>query len=100
MTLDGFVSEEGSKCQGNLNPIVDAFDFGSLHFWCPWSMTYSFGRALQSSVLTTWAGKKENWDAAQKRLADRCAASSAAAKGEYEGGAGSTESDYVANYVY
>merc|ERR1711912_115005 len=26
----------------------------------PWSMTYSFGRALQSSVLTTWQGKKEN----------------------------------------
>lgn len=66
----------------------------------PWSMTYSFGRALQSSVLTTWAGKKENWEAAQKRLAERCEASSAAAKGEYEGGAGSTESDYVANYVY
>jgi len=66
----------------------------------PWNMTYSFGRALQSSVLTTWAGKKDNWDAAQKRLAARCEASSDSAKGEYKGGAGSTESDYVANYVY
>lgn len=30
----------------------------------PWNMTFSFGRALQSSVLTTWNGKKENFDAA------------------------------------
>lgn len=66
----------------------------------PWSMTFSFGRALQSSVLTTWAGKKENKQAAQDRLAERCKASSDSAKGQYAGGAGSTQSDYVANYVY
>jgi fructose-bisphosphate aldolase class I len=66
----------------------------------PWNMTYSFGRALQSSVLTTWGGKEENVKAAQDRLLSRCQASSDAAKGEYKGGAGSTESDYVANYVY
>ena len=26
----------------------------------PWNMTFSFGRALQSSVLTAWGGKDEN----------------------------------------
>ena len=30
----------------------------------PWSMTFSFGRALQSSVIKTWAGKEENVEAA------------------------------------
>ena len=63
-------------------------------------MTFSFGRALQSSVLDTWKGKKENVEAAQKMLYDRCEASANAAKGKYEGGQGSTASDYVANYVY
>lgn len=66
----------------------------------PWNMTYSFGRALQSSVLTTWAGKEENVEAAQARLLDRCGAASKAALGKYEGGSGSTQSDYVKNYVY
>lgn len=66
----------------------------------PWAMTYSFGRALQSSVLTTWMGKKENKEDAQKRLYERCQAASQAALGKYEGGQGSTQSDYVANYVY
>lgn len=26
----------------------------------PWNMTFSFGRALQSSVLTAWGGKDDN----------------------------------------
>lgn len=66
----------------------------------PWNMTYSFGRALQSSVLTLWDGKKENVAAAQQRLYERCEAASEAALGKYGGGSGSTKSDYVANYKY
>jgi len=50
--------------------------------------------------LTTWAGKEENVEAAQKRLKERCTDCSKASLGKYEGGGGSTESDYVANYVY
>jgi fructose-bisphosphate aldolase class I len=34
----------------------------------PWSLTFSYGRALQSTTLNTWAGKEENWDAAQQIL--------------------------------
>lgn len=30
----------------------------------PWAMSFSFGRALQSSVLTAWGGKDENFKAA------------------------------------
>jgi fructose-bisphosphate aldolase class I len=91
--LSGGQSEE-IACQ-NLDAINKLADVKH-----PWSMTFSFGRALQSSVLTTWAGKKENVKAAQDRLYERCEASAASAKGEYKGGAGSTQSDYVANYVY
>ena len=42
----------------------------------PWNMTYSFGRALQSSVLTTWAGKEENVEKAQNILLERCGGAS------------------------
>lgn len=34
----------------------------------PWRLTFSYGRALQASVLKTWAGKKENIAAAQGEL--------------------------------
>ena len=34
----------------------------------PWSLSFSFGRALQDSVLKTWAGDDANADAAQTLL--------------------------------
>lgn len=91
--LSGGQSEE--KACLNLNAINKLAEVKH-----PWNMTYSFGRALQSSVMTIWGGKDENWKAAQDRLLDRCGACSSAALGTFEGGSGSTESDYVANYVY
>lgn len=66
----------------------------------PWNMSFSFGRALQSSVLKLWDGKDENKEAAQARLVERSKACSESALGKYTGGAGSTASDYQANYVY
>jgi len=50
--------------------------------------------------LTTWAGKEENVETAQKRLLERCIDCSKASLGKFEGGSGSTTSDYVANYKY
>ena len=66
----------------------------------PWSLTFSYGRALQKSVLGAWQGKAENVPAAQAALLERAKANGLAAKGEYQGGSGSTESDFVANYRY
>lgn len=37
----------------------------------PWALTFSFGRALQASVLKVWAGKEENVAAAQAELMKR-----------------------------
>jgi fructose-bisphosphate aldolase class I len=67
----------------------------------PWALTFSYGRALQSSVLKAWSGKPENVVAGQKALEARIKANSEATKGIYAGGAaGDTESTYVANYSY
>jgi fructose-bisphosphate aldolase, class I len=66
----------------------------------PWALTFSYGRALQKSVLNTWQGKEENIAAAQAALLERATANGKAAMGQYEGGSGSTKSDFVANYRY
>lgn len=66
----------------------------------PWSLTFSYGRALQKSVLEAWKGKEENVAAAQTVLLERASANGAASKGEYKGGSGDTSSQFVANYSY
>ena len=38
----------------------------------PWNVSFSFARALQSSVLKTWGGKKENEKKAQDMLRAVC----------------------------
>ena len=51
----------------------------------PWALTFSFGRALQASVLSVWGGKAKNSSAA-RAMAERLAAANAAARrGEYVG---------------
>jgi len=37
----------------------------------PWALTFSFGRALQASVLAAWGGKTENLKHAQEELLKR-----------------------------
>lgn len=66
----------------------------------PWSLTFSYGRALQQSCLKAWSGKPENKQAAQDTLLARAKANGEASEGKYAGGTGSSESMYVANYTY
>ena len=49
----------------------------------PWSVTFSYGRALQQSTLKAWGGKVENIPAAQKALLARAQANSEANLGIY-----------------
>lgn len=37
----------------------------------PWALSFSYGRALQASVLKAWQGKKENVKTAQDELLKR-----------------------------
>ncbi|XP_021954513.1 fructose-bisphosphate aldolase isoform X2 [Folsomia candida] len=52
----------------------------------PWALTFSFGRALQASVLKAWAGKPENIKAGQDELLKRAKADSEASLGKYVAG--------------
>jgi len=70
----------------------------------PWPLTFSYGRALQASVLRAWGGKPENVAAAQTELLKRAKANGLACQGKYE--AGSVESllgaksNFVKSHAY
>jgi len=93
--LSGGQSEEEASL--NLNAM------NSLTFFKkPWTLSFSYGRALQHSAIKAWQGKAENIKAAQEVFLTRAKANSQATLGEYKGSsdAGASESLYVSNYVY
>lgn len=62
--LSGGQSEEDASLNLNAMNKIDAARR-------PWALTFSYGRALQSSVLKAWSGKAENVAEAQKVLLAR-----------------------------
>jgi len=69
----------------------------------PWSCTFSFGRALQASVLQSWKGEAANVKAAQDTLMQRAKANSEANLGKYTGWAATEaakKSLYQKGYTY
>ncbi|KAL5545919.1 hypothetical protein UlMin_005606 [Ulmus minor] len=70
----------------------------------PWTLSFSFGRALQQSTLKAWGGKPENIPKAQAAFLTRAKANSEATLGIYQGnatlGEGASESLHVKDYKY
>lgn len=69
----------------------------------PWALTFSYGRALQASVLKAWSGKDANVKAGQDELVKRAKANGEAAKGSYSGGiagAAAGQDLFVKGHVY
>lgn len=52
---------------------------------CPWVLSFSFGRSLQASVLATWQGKAENYEAAVAVAGALAKANSEAQLGKFDG---------------
>ncbi|XP_023288479.1 fructose-bisphosphate aldolase isoform X1 [Orussus abietinus] len=52
----------------------------------PWALTFSYGRALQASVLRAWGGKADQIGAGQEELLKRAKANSLACQGKYVAG--------------
>ncbi|KAJ6847868.1 putative fructose-bisphosphate aldolase, cytoplasmic isozyme 1 [Iris pallida] len=94
--LSGGQSEEDATL--NLNAM------NKLAVLKPWTLSFSFGRALQQSTIKKWGGKKENVAAAQAAFLVRCKANSEATFGKYVGGGSAdvaaSESLYVKGYKY
>ncbi|XP_065173204.1 fructose-bisphosphate aldolase-like isoform X2 [Atheta coriaria] len=70
----------------------------------PWALSFSFGRALQASVLKAWGGKDDNVCAAQEELLKRAKANSQASLGKYQAGTVSgtagDSGNFVKNHTY
>ena len=49
----------------------------------PWNLTFSYGRALQASALTSWSGKDENIPTAKEAFFQRAKFNGLASKGSY-----------------
>jgi fructose-bisphosphate aldolase class I len=49
----------------------------------PWQLSFSYGRALQEPVLSTWRGREENVAAAQRAFYKRCQLNGLAREGIY-----------------
>ena len=49
----------------------------------PWALTFSYGRALQTSALVTWNGEEQNVAAAQRAFTHRARMNALAATGEW-----------------
>lgn len=94
--LSGGQSEEEASV--NLNAI------NQVPLGRPWALTFSYGRALQASVLRAWGGKKENVAAGQQELLKRAKANGDASLGKYAAGsvvgAGANATLFVANHAY
>jgi len=53
------------------------------HIGGPWSLTFSYGRALQAPALKSWAGKPENVKAAQAAFTHRARMNALAQRGQW-----------------
>jgi fructose-bisphosphate aldolase class I len=49
----------------------------------PWSLTFSYGRALQDTALKAWGGKSDSFGAGQKEFARRARLNGLATSGRY-----------------
>lgn len=90
--LSGGQSEE--EASRNLNA-MNAMDTKK-----PWTLSFSFGRALQASALDEWKGDRNNFPAAQKAFLLRAKANSDAQLGKYAGSSVDSKDLHQANYVY
>lgn len=66
----------------------------------PWYLTFSYGRALQASVLDIWRGLPENVILAQNMLLHRAKANGLASIGKYTCEDDAGKSLHEKNYVY
>lgn len=70
----------------------------------PWALTFSYGRALQASVLKAWGGKPENVAAGQGELLKRAKANGLASQGKYSAGSitslAASQSNFVKTHTY
>lgn len=104
--VPGIVFLSGGQSELEATANLSAINAHKKQASCPWFLSFSYGRALQHSVIQEWRGKQENASSAQKILLQRAQANSQATQGlqtkvPADGNkASSQESTYVSSYKY
>ncbi|MDP4078955.1 class I fructose-bisphosphate aldolase [Acidovorax sp. A1169] len=75
--------QSGAQACAHLNAMHTRFRTSSAGP-LPWSLSFSFGRALQHPALEIWAGQEAHRHAAQRELLHRARCASAASSGQYD----------------
>jgi len=97
--VPGITFLSGGQSEEEATRNLDAMN--KLYPNAPWKLSFSFGRALQASVLKAWNGKEENVPAAQALFYALAKANGDASMGKFEGDhPATTGSLYEKNYVY
>jgi fructose-bisphosphate aldolase class I len=78
--VPGMVFLSGGQSDEDATANLNAMNARRPH---PWQLSFSFGRALQSPVLSAWRGKPENVEAAQRAYYHRARMNGAARSGTY-----------------
>ncbi len=79
--VPGIAFLSGGQSDGDATAHLDAMNkIGGL----PWSLTFSYGRALQAAPQKTWSGKSENVAAAQRAFSHRAEMNGLAARGQWK----------------
>lgn len=88
----GMCEEEATRNLNEINKIWKEYMDRTRMGRSPWTISFSFGRALQTSAVKAWKGKDENITQGQNAFLIRCKANSEAQLGVYNGWA-ITETD-------
>jgi fructose-bisphosphate aldolase, class I len=78
--VPGIVFLSGGQSEGEATRRLNAMNVIGPH---PWTLSFSYGRALQAAALKAWGGKEENVEAAQRAFYHRAKMNSAAQTGLY-----------------
>jgi len=79
--VPGIVFLSGGQSAEDATDHLNAMNAMGKH---PWQVSFSYGRALQAPVLSTWKGQESNFGAAQKAFQKRSKLNGLARDGEYE----------------
>ncbi len=81
--VPGIVFLSGGQSELEATAHLDAMNkIGNL----PWTLSFSYGRALQATALKAWKGQDKNWKAAQKAFGHRARMNGLAAQGKWRKG--------------
>jgi fructose-bisphosphate aldolase class I len=78
--VPGIVFLSGGQSEEEATRRLNAMNASGPH---PWTLSFSYGRALQAAALKAWGGKEENVEAAQHAYYHRAKMNSAAQTGLY-----------------